>query len=1483
MKRTVFGKTTRAAALIMAVILLVSGVSFADTERDALDSGGLALTDVRLLDEFGNDLSTAGAVDAGAPVTLEYTYAPPVYDSDSGDALAASVDAGPVPLAVPTEIDLTDAAFSGAAGKVLGPQTAEIASFDTGSGNTFRVRAKFDTAACVGEKTLTFALDAGRSKQITLHFGLFGVLFADKTMDSFIVKSELYRVGANNKPDGAAIQNGDVVSKNDTLLAGYSFNIPGDAIPSGETGVKYVVPLPSGLVWAVTAGFSEELKASDGKKFGILAVDSDNKVFVQFIDGFYDEFGGTDPGDGIRGGYLYIGCKLDPGSIGNGEETAKIRWSDGDELEVKVKENQKRDAALQKEGNWDKENRRFHWKVTYTPGTKDVPKPLKLEDRFKKDKQIFLPDTFQINGVSPGDGGFVQSEDGEEVLLTYTIPDSPGLNADGNLVITYDTILSDTEVNNAGGDTKVSNTAVVKDNSGNVFGNSVTGTATAPKNDKNWITKDGKYIGDSRQIQWTVTIHTMDRNLQNLVLHDDFDEGLALEGEIQINGANRTDAVAIYASEGTRGFQLTFKKPYAKTYKVVYNTKVDDKYYQQSAATPKEFKNQAKLTFDWKGYGGSGTITPHTPPTVGVGVGADTKLIKKEGIGYDPATHQITWKVTVNPYKINLTEAKLTDDLKERSQSYVDGSFTCGNNSVKCDTGSTADKLIINVGNIGENIVTFTFKTELTDSQKDIYGGNLSDGQTYTNEIKLNGGKIAGVPGEKTDSAVGTQKITSTVVSKEAVSYDYTDNTIIWKVTVNQNQMPMKDVTLEDTLSEGQEYVSDSLEIDGSSASNPTINGKKITILIGDLEADPSTGKAPSKTVEFKTKVDVNSDHYPFKTAEKVIVANEIVLKRGEGGYKDVTASGKKTFDGNKVLSKSADAKWHDGYITYSVKINPQGISLSGSDYLIDQLPEGLLLDQDTVKLYPASVDPNGNITKNAQGNIIDLTGRFTYNAAERNFKILLPEGTKRYILEYTTDIIDTSKKSFTNKISLNGQSDGAGQDEKPVNGGGGGGGGGGVSTRKGSVAITKNDTMRNIPVAGAVFAIYYQGQTQELNRVTTDQAGKATFPALTMGKTYVIKEISAPVGYQPMADQTVNVGNTADTKNVAVTWTNDPVTGEIHFRKLNDWDRMLTGAEFEIVDKTTGSTYTRTVSSVDGVVLFPDVPFGTYEVKEVTAPPFHQIDATVYEAVIKSDGTFGGLTKQGGGNIEQVLNVSEKAKVTVIKTDKATGSFMPDVEFTIYDSRGVERGKGKTGADGRLIFDDLMVGETYSIHETTPAGYQSTPDKTVDVSAANHDYEVLWENERIVVTPSNSGSGGSGGSGSGSGSGGSSTSGNGILTPPSNSVEPGKPADPAIPADQPPADSTTREETPKDTPKEGAFDAPGDSHYVLLNPPEKGVVEIRTDGTWHYTPAPGFSGEDSFTVEIRLPGGETRTERVLVTILDEAVPKSPPNTGKYE
>lgn len=78
-------------------------------------------------------------------------------------------------------------------------------------------------------------------------------------------------------------------------------------------------------------------------------------------------------------------------------------------------------------------------------------------------------------------------------------------------------------------------------------------------------------------------------------------------------------------------------------------------------------------------------------------------------------------------------------------------------------------------------------------------------------------------------------------------------------------------------------------------------------------------------------------------------------------------------------------------------------------------------------------------------------------------------------------------------------------------------------------------------------------------------------------------------------------------------------------------------------------------------------------------------------------------------------------------------------------------------------------------------------------------------------------------------------------------------------------------EQTPKDTPKEGEVELPGGGTPEVGKQPDHGTVEVDEDGKWIYTPEPGYTGKDNFSIIIKDEDGDE--EEIWFEIDVEDVP----------
>ncbi|BDF71073.1 hypothetical protein CE91St41_17000 [Oscillospiraceae bacterium] len=933
--------------------------------------------------------------------------------------------------------------------------------------------------------------------------------------DAVAVESVALKKGTDGDPSTYTdVKDGDSLSFNDTLYLLFNFEIedaePGGQIYKIDNSIKanngksapYQIDIPTGLKIPDGANATTELVGKftdeDGKpvelKFGDLVIENNTASVVFGADSASSlgSFWENNEFENIEDAYIYVNCQLDRDAIG-GKEQYKILLTANTSVTVSISDNRKTPDTVEKKGEFDNDIYRFNWTVTYTKGGKD-PADM-LVDIFDEN-QVFVEDSVFINDVKAPSNWYNASGN----QLIYKIGDSASLKPGDTIKLTYQTALTDKAVEPSPNPGNLTVTNEVYMLRGTTRLEALkTAQVTVPAASLTWLQKDGKQVGD-REIEWTLTLRTLDRRLDNLVLYDCIPTGLTLkDNSFKINGATLTESTAkldtspsaIDSKQPT--FTLSFNTPYASVYTITYHTVIKDDYFEEHSSEQKiNFNNQAWLSFDWKSYNGSGTSVDFTFPTLDKGVGVDTNIIHKVSNGYNAATHTITWEVTVNPNKVYVLNGTVTDNLTVPGLTYVANSFSSANPVVTLDTAKSTNKnIVVNVVELKNTTVSYTFKTTVDNSADWAFntnGKNYTNTATFKGEVQPAGG-TASVVVERSASA--TQKITSEVLSKKFVSYDYSTNTITWNITVNQNKMPMTGVVLEDTLPVYLSYVDGSLPQGAAQVENRTL---KIT-----LPDNLVNGKEASLTYQTKLDVDACPD---FKTDASVIISNSVTLTRDAYDPVETTVSHDIS---NQILNKTGMLKGDK--IAYTVKINPNGMTLGGMS-LTDKLPDGLQVDPESVKLYSATVGNDGTFTKG-----YEIVGwKLSLDGVKNSFTVALPAGNGRYMLEYDCDIVDAIKSPFSNHIAFDGDNIGgdAGQSSNSQSAGGGGGGGGGSASKKATLKITGTP--------GAVFVLYTEVKDEkvELERGTVNPDGTLSFSSkLKINKTYYVKQVEAPTGYE--------------------------------------------------------------------------------------------------------------------------------------------------------------------------------------------------------------------------------------------------------------------------------------------------------------------------------------------------------------------------------
>ena len=1103
----------------------------------------------------------------------------------------------------------------------------------------------------------------------------------------------------------AAIQNNDVLWSGTDYFLNYDFSMiesQADYVVSqndeGDTVYRVEVPLPTGLKWSdVGADITMLAGSLECGKFKIL---SDKEAVIEFTGDFW----GNEPTSFV--GNARTKCQLDMDEIGDSAQNYTVNFADGSSVTFKVGNNQPAEHLLTKAGTYNTTTNRIEWTVTYTPGSQgDLVFPFTLTDTLNAN-HVYVDGSLKLGGagITPASVNATGTE-----FTTTIVSASVGTP----LVYTYETALSDEALkNNAGSQIAAENTVVIKDTA-NTTVKSVPRTVNVTAAQTQFMVKGSEIIGDGRTIKWTITVNTNDRRLDNLILHDALPTGLNLDdSSIEINGnpVSFGDIGSGGTVQGANTSTFTLAMPktggeYLQKYVITYETLVADSYFDNPGTT--SFSNTAWLSYQWKNYYGTGDyIYDYSFPGITKGQNTPTNIIEKHGV-YDPAKHEITWTVYVNKYNVNINNGTIIDDLAGIGQTYVPGSFKhdCPSPGlitiVDADAVST-NKLTITVGAIN-SIHDFEFKTTVDDPADYAYNtGN----KTYTNNVLFRYYVVGDLGTELVKTATGGVYVHSNVLVKKGIGYDINTNKVTWEVTVNTNEMPMANVFLTETIPAGQSFVEGSVKVGGTPFTGT------VTHAAGDLSIDLGTINTKN-VVTYETLLDVDAIT-DFKSLKSFTVPNSVTLERG-GGYTDVTASGTQTIT-NNMLTKTGTLIDGNNAIKYEVKINPNGLDMTGLT-LTDVFTGNMVLDLDSVKLYEATVTSAGVITKTAT----EVTVNVQYNPATKMFTLDMPPGSGRYVLEYECFITDNSGgQDFKNNISFDAViTSAAGTSGEKTVTVSSSAGGSGSSGKKARLDITKvNSEKQGIKIAGVEFELYAEmaGTRTLVATATTDASGKASFVGLTKTREYWLEEVGSATGYKADSAMVIEGSNPAvpldgylftPAANLAITITNDPEAAGISLLKINDANQPLEGVEFVITDKTVANGFVaRTeVSDEDGKVTFADVPVGVYKLVETVTIANHILNSEEYTLTVLADGTYtivdsSSVSILDADGVNVIVNESEKGNLITTIYNKTTMAPMAFASFRLVDDWGNDFGTAISDANGQVKFTGLPLGARYMIYE---------------------------------------------------------------------------------------------------------------------------------------------------------------------------------------
>lgn len=287
-----------------------------------------------------------------------------------------------------------------------------------------------------------------------------------------------------------------------------------------------------------------------------------------------------------------------------------------------------------------------------------------------------------------------------------------------------------------------------------------------------------------------------------------------------------------------------------------------------------------------------------------------------------------------------------------------------------------------------------------------------------------------------------------------------------------------------------------------------------------------------------------------------------------------------------------------------------------------------------------------------------------------------------------------------------------------------------------------------------------YKESDYKAETIRQDQIGDFKPHTVTDVKNgwYYLVERETPAYYKTFAVKEIHITDqsTADVLT-EISAVNTPIPLEVRVHKANEEGSPLSGAVFQVKNKTLGGIHVGTVStdeSGSGSLVITDTgrfvsdgklePY-TFTIQEVSAPAGYQIDREVHE-FLPSASHHGITTIMENGSDSSILDgilyvTDSPSHLTISKTDFHDGSTVPGTKLSVYTAEFVN---GKWMSTGKQENDNwnwtvkenenthtvsgLTAGAVYLLREeSVPMGYTKADDTFFKVSATGTSIDKIW------------------------------------------------------------------------------------------------------------------------------------------------------------
>ncbi|MCR5233951.1 MAG: DUF5979 domain-containing protein, partial [Lachnospiraceae bacterium] len=378
--------------------------------------------------------------------------------------------------------------------------------------------------------------------------------------------------------------------------------------------------------------------------------------------------------------------------------------------------------------------------------------------------------------------------------------------------------------------------------------------------------------------------------------------------------------------------------------------------------------------------------------------------------------------------------------------------------------------------------------------------------------------------------------------------------------------------------------------------------------------------------------------------------------------------------------------------------INVSNIPVSGSVKLVKKDADtDAVMPSVTFHLYDVKGNEVYSVLKNGVYNyaVSGTEGATASYVTDKNGEINvtgLPYGSGYYFTEETPAGYVVNNGKYTFNVSSNGTSSTVTVKNKKI---------------RGYAELIKTDSADGSVLKGASFDLYKKDGTK-VGSYTTDEYGKIgsdKIGPLEYG-SYYFKETAAPEGYDFDASKTYEFtirDNT--TKAVSITATNTRKKGMVSLIKYDaDTGRALKGATFGLYKADDLKNPVATgITDDNGKLSFEDLEWGSYVIKEISAPKGYTLDTGSYGFETGSDTLVIDLTDK-----YKIFNKETPGAIRLIKND-GEGHTLEGAVFELYkDGKRYPDSQTTFTCDenGEITVTDLPWGTYYFVEISAPEGF---------------------------------------------------------------------------------------------------------------------------------------------------------------------------------